>query len=185
MGKTYERLDTNLTAFIKAQKIFFVATAPLSGEGSVNLSPKGYDSLVVLDDQTVAYVDLGGSGAETLAHVRENGRITLMFCAFEGAANILRLYGQGRATALDEPGFGDLLALFPSFERARAVITVNITRIADSCGWGVPFYDFKCERDQLRHWVDHGSFEEWADRRYASNAKSIDGLPALDRPSAD
>ena len=182
MSKTYERLDETLAAFIRAQRMFFVATAPLSGAGSVNVSPKGYDSLVLIDERTVAYLDLGGSGAETLAHVRENGRITLMFCAFEGAANILRLYGQGRTVAFGEPGFAELKALFPAFERARAIVVVEITRIADSCGWGVPIYDFKEEREQLRRHVDHRPFDDWAERRYAANAVSIDGLPALVRP---
>ena len=182
MSKTYEHLDETLAAFIKAQKIFFVATAPLAAGGSVNVSPKGYDSLVLIDERTVAYLDLGGSGAETLAHVRENGRITLMFCAFEGAANILRLYGQGRAVAFDAPGFAELKALFPAFERARAIVVVEVTRIADSCGWGVPVYDFQGEREQLRRHVDHRPFDEWAERRYETNAVSIDGLPAIVRP---
>ncbi len=183
MSKTYERIDETLAGFIKAQKMFFVATAPLSGEGSVNVSPKGYDSLALIDERTVAYLDLGGSGAETLAHVRENGRITLMFCAFEGAANILRLYGRGRAVAFDEPDFAELKALFPTFERARAIVVVDITRIADSCGWGVPIYEFKAEREQLHRHVDHRPFDEWAERRYEANAVSIDGLPALVRPA--
>jgi Pyridoxamine 5'-phosphate oxidase len=183
MGKVYEQLDEKLAAFIRAQKIFFVATAPLSSEGSVNVSPKGYDSLAVIDERTVAYLDLGGSGAETLAHVRENGRITLMFCAFEGAASILRLYGQGRAVTFGEPGFAELKALFPAFERARAVVVVDVTRIADSCGWGVPLFEFKAEREQLHRHVDHRPFDEWAERRYETNALSIDGLPALVRPN--
>ena len=183
MSTTYERIDETLAGFIKAQKMFFVATAPLSGEGSVNVSPKGYDSLALIDERTVAYLDLGGSGAETLAHVRENGRITLMFCAFEGAANILRLYGRGRAVAFDEPDFAELKALFPTFERARAIVVVDITRIADSCGWGVPIYEFKAEREQLHRHVDHRPFDEWAERRYEANAVSIDGLPALVRPA--
>ena len=183
MSKTYARIDETLAGFIKAQKMFFVATAPLSGEGSVNVSPKGYDSLALIDERTVAYLDLGGSGAETLAHVRENGRITLMFCAFEGAANILRLYGRGRAVAFDEPDFAELKALFPTFERARAIVVVDITRIADSCGWGVPIYEFKAEREQLHRHVDHRPFDEWAERRYEANAVSIDGLPALVRPA--
>jgi predicted pyridoxine 5'-phosphate oxidase superfamily flavin-nucleotide-binding protein len=185
MSKTYEHLDDTLIAFIRAQKMFFVATAPLSGDGSVNVSPKGYDSLAVIDERTVAYLDLGGSGVETLAHVRENGRITLMFCAFEGAASILRLYGKGRVVAFDEPEFAGLKALFPTFERARAIVVVEITRIADSCGWGVPIYEFKAEREQLHRHVDHRPFEEWAERRYEANAVSIDGLPALVRPGAD
>ena len=135
MGQVYEALDDRLTGFIRRQKIFFVATAPLSQEGSVNLSPKGYDSLAIIDARTVAFLDLGGSGVETLAHLRENGRITLMFCAFEGAAYILRLYGRGEACAFDHPGFGEKMRLFPAFERARSVVTVHVQRIADSCGW--------------------------------------------------
>lgn len=181
MAKTFDALDDQLIAFIKAQKLFFVASAPLSAEGSVNVSPKGYDSLAVIDERTVAYVDLGGSGIETLAHVRENGRITLMFCAFEGPASILRLYGRGEAVNFDEPGFADRMALFPAFGRARSVITVHIERIADSCGWGVPFMDFKAERDQLRRHVDHRPEAEWRERRYEGNALSIDGLPGLVR----
>jgi len=185
MSKTYDHLDDNLCAFIRRQKMFFVATAPLSPGGSVNVSPKGYDSLAIIDPHTVAYVDLGGSGIETHAHLRENGRITLMFCAFEGAANILRLYGRGESTTFDDPEFADKLSLFPGFERARGVITVRIEKIADSCGWGVPFYDFSGERDQLRRWVDATPEEDWRRRRYASNARSVDGLPGLMRPAGD
>ena len=182
MANTYDRLDDKLTAFIRRQKLFFVATAPLSAEGSVNVSPKGYDSLAIIDSQTVAYLDLGGSGVETHAHVRENGRITLMFCAFEGPANILRLYGTGESVAFGEPGFAEKMALFPGFERARNIVTVHIHRVADSCGWGVPFFEFKSERDQLRRWVDARPQDEWEARRYASNAASIDGLPGLTEP---
>jgi len=183
MATTYDALDDRLIAFIKAQKLFFVASAPLSAQGSVNVSPKGYDSLAVIDARTVAYVDLGGSGIETLAHVRENGRLTLMFCAFEGPASILRLYGRGEAVNFDEPEFAEKMALFPGFDRARSVITLHIERIADSCGWGVPFMDFKGERDQLRRHVDHRPEAEWRERRYEGNATSIDGLPGLVRKS--
>jgi hypothetical protein len=183
MSTVYEVLDDALIAFIKAQKMFFVATAPLSGDGFVNVSPKGYDSFAIIDDRTVAYLDLGGSGVETVAHVRENGRITIMFCAFEGRANILRLYGRGEAVTMGMPGFEEHLARFPGFERARAVITVRIERIADSCGWGVPFYEFVGERDQLKRWMDSRPYDEWAERRYQSNATSLDGLPGLDRPT--
>ncbi len=179
MGKVYERLDETLIAFIRRQKLFFVATAPLSAEGCVNVSPKGYESLAILDSRTVAYVDLGGSGIETHAHILENGRITLMFCAFEGAANILRLYGRGESCAFDAPGFADKMALFPTFERARGVITVHIDRVADSCGWGVPVFDYKGEREQLRRWVNASPADAWAARRFETNAVSIDGLPGL------
>ena len=182
MSATYEKLDDKLIAFIGRQKMFFVASAPLSADGSVNLSPKGYDSFVVIDPMTVAFLDLGGSGVETIAHLKENGRITLMFCAFDGPANILRLYGRGEATTFDQPGFAELLKLFPGFSRARSVITVHINRIADSCGWAVPFYAFKSERDQLKTWVDHSTDEEWKARRYASNSVSIDGMPGLTAP---
>lgn len=180
MGKTYDRLDDRLIDFISKQKMFFVASAPLSGDGHVNVSPKGYDSFIVLGPDEVAYLDLGGSGIETQAHVQENGRITIMFCAFEGAANILRLYGRGEAIDFDHPDYARMLALFPGYDRARAIIRVKLMRIQDSCGWGVPFYDFKGERDQLRRWADNIEDEaEWRERRYMRNAESIDGLPGL------
>lgn len=179
MGATYEQLDEKLIAFIRRQKMFFVATAARSDEGSVNVSPKGYDSLAILDNRTVAYLDLGGSGIETHAHLRENGRITLMFCAFDGPANILRLYGRGESCAFDDPGFDQKMRLFPDFQRARNIVTVHVERVADSCGWGVPFFDYRGERDQLRRWVDARPDDEWSARRYDANAVSIDGLPGL------
>jgi hypothetical protein len=182
MSQTYERLDGKIRAFIEAQKMFFVATAALSADGSVNLSPKGYDSFRILDETTVVFLDLGGSGVETMAHVRENGRITLMFVAFDGAPNIVRLHGRGVVTAFEDEGFPELLALFPGFDRARSIVKVDVARISDSCGWGVPFFDYRGERDQLRRWVDHRDEQEWRERRYASNALSIDGLPGLTRP---
>lgn len=182
MGKTYEVLDAKLTSFILAQKMFFVATAPLNGTGHVNVSPKGYDCFKIINPTTVAYLDLGGSGIETLAHLKENGRITIMFCAFEGKANIVRLYGTGTVVNFDEPRFAAALALFPNFSRARSIITINITRIADSCGFGVPFYDFKGERDQLMRSSLHRSEEDWKEYRYMRNPKSIDGLEGLTKP---
>jgi hypothetical protein len=179
VGQSYPCLDDRLIAFIRAQKVFFVATAPLAADGHVNLSPKGYDSLAIIDERTVAYADLGGSGIETHAHVRENGRITLMFCAFEGPANIVRVYGRGEAISFDEPGFDTAIAAFPNVSRARGVITVHIDGVADSCGWGVPFFKFEGEREQLRRWVDARPYDEWAQHRRAANARSIDGLPGL------
>lgn len=181
MSTANDELDEALIGFIRRQKLFFIATAPLASEGSVNISPKGYDSLAIIDSKTVAYVDLGGSGIETHAHLRENGRVTLMFCAFEGPANIVRVYGRGESCSFDEPGFAEKMKLFPAFERARSVITIRIHRVADSCGWGVPFFDYKGERDQLRRWVVARPEEEWAARRYEANAVSIDGLPGLTR----
>ena len=181
MAKVYEEIDARLAAFIAKQKMFFVATAPLSADGHVNLSPKGYDAFRILSPKRVAYADLGGSGIETVAHARENGRITIMFCAFEGPALILRLYGKATVMQFDEPGFDAELAHYPGFERARNIVTVDVERIGDSCGWGVPFYDFKGERDQLKRAIDHRTRDEWAERRYTSNAASIDGLKGLVR----
>jgi len=182
MGKAYDTIDDRLATFIAKQKMFFVATAPLSGEGHVNLSPKGYDAFRILSPKQVAYADLGGSGIETVAHARENGRITIMFCAFEGPAMILRIYGRARVMQFDEPAFDSELARFAGFERARNIVFVDVERIADSCGWGVPFYDFKGERDQLRRAIEHRTRAEWAERRYTANAESIDGLTGLVRP---
>lgn len=185
MGKIYEKLDERLIKFIKAQKMFFVATAPMLADGHVNVSPKGYDSFAILDDHTVAYLDLGGSGIETLAHLKDNGRITIMFCAFEGRANILRLFGQGEAVSFDDEGFDDLLKLFPPEPRVRSIIKINVTRIQDSCGWGVPFYEFQSERDQLRRaHAGKGTLEDWHAHRYDQNPESIDGLEGLVKPKA-
>jgi len=185
MGKTYDALDDRLTDFIKAQKMFFVATAPLDNNGHVNVSPKGYDSFAIIDSTTVAYLDLGGSGVETMAHVRENKRITFMFCAYQGPANILRLYGEAEVFAFHEPQFDDLRTLFSYEGKARNIIRAKLSRIQDSCGWGVPFYDFKGEREQLTRFIEHPdrSTEEWEEHRYKTNAESIDGLPGLDRPA--
>ena len=185
MSSLHDQIDDRIAAFIRAQKMFFVATAPSSDNGRVNVSPKGYDSFRILGPNRVAFLDLGGSGIETVAHVRENGRITFMFCAFDGKPNILRLYGKASALCFDDPGFNEALALFPEFPKARAIITADITRIQDSCGWGVPFYDFVGERDQLLRTNAHRTEEEWRARRYASNAHSIDGLPGLIRPESE
>lgn len=181
MGKVYDAIDEKLKAFIEAQKMFFVATAPLSGEGHVNLSPKGYDAFKILGPNEVAYLDLGGSGIETQAHVQENGRITIMFCAFDGPANIVRLYGKGEAIQFDDPRFPDLLEKFPNYEKARAILVVKVSRVSDSCGWGVPFYEFKGDRDQLQRYADNPDRDAdfWAEKFRTKNAKSIDGLEGI------
>lgn len=159
-----------------------MASAPLAGDGHVNLSPKGYDSFKILGPSKVAFVDIGGSGIETHAHALENGRITIMFCAFSGKANILRLYGQAKVYDFAHPEFNALVSQFPDFGKVRAVFVVDITRIQDSCGWGIPFYDFVGERDQLKRSENHRSLDEWVDHRYKTNALSIDRLPGLVRP---
>ena len=185
MGKQYDTITDKLKDFIAAQKMFFVATAPRADDGHVNLSPKGYDSFAVLGPNKVAWLDLGGSGIETMAHLKENGRITIMFCAFEGPAMILRLYGKGEAVQFDDPRFAELLAHFPTFDKARAIVVVDVTRIQDSCGWGVPFMDFNEERDQLTRTWDH-AYEKKGDEAvkqgfYENNAQSIDGLIGIER----
>ncbi len=182
--KVYEEITPKLEAFIKAQKVYFVATAPLSDDGHINLSPKGYDSVTVLGPNEIAWLDVGGSGIETMAHLKENGRIVVMFCAFEGAPLILRLFGKGEAIQFDDPRFPDLLAKFPKFDKARAIVTVKLDRIQDSCGWGVPFMDFREERDQLKRYADNEKMtaEAWAEKYYTKNAESIDGLTGVERP---
>ena len=185
MGKLYDAIDDKIAAFIEAQKLFFVATAPLDEDGHVNVSPKGYESFAILGPNRVAWLDIGGSGIETLAHLKENGRITIMFCAFEGAANILRLYGTGEAVQFDDSRFPELLEHFPAFDKARAIVVVEVNRVADSCGWGVPFYEFQGERDQLKRYADNPnrSADDWAEKYRTANAESIDGLPGIARTS--
>ncbi len=178
MGRTYDTLDDQLIAFLRAQHVFFVATAPAAG-GHVNVSPKGLDSFAVVDAHTVAYLDLVGSGVETIAHVRENGRITLLFCAFDGPPKIVRLYGRGRVVEIDDVDYASHAARFPSHPNARAVIEVALERIADSCGYGVPRYRFEGERSQLLDWAARKGPDGVAAYRVERNAHSIDGLPGL------
>ena len=176
-----EEISPKVAAFIDAQKMFFVATAPLSAEGHVNVSPKGYTSFARLDPRRVAYIDLGGSGIETHAHLRENGRICLMFCAFEGDPLILRLYGEGRAHQYGTPGFDALRGHFPEIDvPVRGIIEVAVTRVQRSCGWGVPNYSYLGDRDVLRNHNAKRTQEEHMARRIASNGLSIDGLPGLE-----
>lgn len=178
MGKTFDHITPEMVTFIERQHLFFVATAPTGG-GRVNLSPKGYDTFRVLDAERVAYLDLTGSGIETVAHLRDNGRITFMFCAFEGEPVILRLYGAGRVV---EPGDGEFDALrstFGSFGGVRAVIVADIDRTSTSCGWSVPFMDYVGERSKLADDFLRMSDDELDGYRAAKNRESIDGLPAL------
>ncbi len=191
MGKVYAELDERLTKFISRQPVFFVATAPCltadGGGGHVNVSPKGYrDTFAVLGPTTVAYVDLTGSGAETIAHLRQNGRITIMFCSFAKRPKILRIYGTGRVVLPDDPGWPRLARRFPvngtsgaNRRDRRAIIVVEADRIADSCGYAVPVMELAEERDLLASLAERQSPEELAAYRAKMNAASIDGLPAL------
>jgi hypothetical protein len=178
MGKLYEAISGNLRSFIEAQRLFFVATAPSSG-GHVNLSPKGLDTLRIVDDRTIAYLDYVGSGAETIAHLHDNGRIVLMMCAFEGQPKIVRLHGRGEAIEPQDPQYEGLRTLFPSDMPARSVIRVHIERISDSCGFGVPLYVFQGHRSQLPAWVERKGEDGLVDYQKKNNQQSIDGLPAL------
>jgi hypothetical protein len=187
MGKLYDRIDGRLRAFIEEQKVFFVATAPLAGDGHVNISPKGRDgTLVVLDEQTVAYLDFGGSHAETIAHLRENRRITLMWCAFTGPPTIVRVHGSGEAIFRDDQRFAELLPRFGEADGPglRAIIVVTAHRISDTCGYAVPFMDYTGERDLHARHFGRKSEEEFAEycAKKEYNPVSIDGLPALPMP---
>lgn len=180
MAKTFERLDEHLAAFIEKQHVFFVATAPLAGDGIVNLSPKGLDTLRVLDERTVAYADLTGSGAETIAHLKENGRMTMMFCAFDGPPKIVRLQGQGEAVEPGHPEFEALVGRFPEIPGIRAVIRLRTTRISDSCGYSVPTFEYRGERDTLVKWSEKKGPEGLVRYRDENNRRSLDGLIALE-----
>src|SRR5918912_225890 len=179
MGKEYEEITPQLAEWIQRQRIFFVATAPLAADGMVNCSPKGLDTLRVTAPREVAYLDLTGSGIETVAHLRENGRIVLMFCAFEGPPRILRLHGRGEVLAEGDREFAALLPLFPRHTSTRAIIRVRLDRISDSCGFGVPLYRYEGERTQLAAWTEHKGPKGLAAYRKAKNQRSIDGLPGL------
>mgnify|MGYP001095776003 FL=1 len=177
MAKVFPEITERLRSFIEAQHMFFVASAPLAADGHVNLSPKGMDCLRILGPLQVAYLDLTGSGNETSAHLQENGRITLMFCAFEGPPNILRLYGKGRTVVIGTPEWDQLLPLFPSYPGMRQIIVVDVERVQTSCGFAVPLYEFKGQRETLKKWAiakgDDGLVEYWKEK----NMTSIDGLP--------
>ena len=181
MGKRFDSLNDNLTQFVLRQPVFFVASAPGGDGGHVNVSPKGLaGSLVVVDRSTVAYVDLTGSGVETIAHLRDNGRITLMFCAFEGPPLILRLFGEGTAHPLGSTDFDELAPHFEMIPGARSIIELQVDRVQTSCGFSIPFMDYRDERPTLQQWAerkgDDGLAEYWQEK----NVTSIDGLPALD-----
>jgi hypothetical protein len=194
VAKVFERIDEHLRSWIGRQRLFFVGTAPLAGDGHVNVSPKGpIDTLRALDDHTVAYLDMVGSGAETIAHLRENGRIVVMLCAFEGPPRIVRLHGRGEVVPVGDERFEELFRrcdfVNPSLEEARrAIVVVAVERVADSCGYGVPLMSYEGEREHARLFAEKRLRVEGPtaidDYITAKNAASIDGLPALDRDPA-
>ncbi len=179
MSKLRDCIDEELATWLREQHIFFVATAPLSEQGHINCSPKGGDSFRVLGPLEAAYQDYTGSGAETAAHLRENGRIVLMFCAFQGKPDIVRLHGTGEVILPDDARFEPLAALFPTNPGTRALVHIRVTRVSTSCGYAVPFMDYQAERETLNKWAAVKGPEALADYRQAKNSLSIDGLPAL------
>jgi hypothetical protein len=180
MGRSYDAIPDHLATWIADQPVWFVASAPLSPEGHVNVSPKGGDGFRVIDASTVAYLDLTGSGAETVAHLRENGRLTIMFCSFGAKPNIVRLYGTGEAVLPGHADFETLASRFAPHPGARAVVRLAVRRVTSSCGYTVPVMDLVGPRTVLDEWTDRKSPEELAAYRAEKNATSVDGLPALD-----
>jgi len=182
MANVLDHLDEAMIDWIGAQHVFFVASAPTEG-GHVNLSPKGHDCLRVLSPLSVAYLDLTGSGAETIAHLGDNGRLTIMFCAFEGPPRILRLFGAGSVHLRGSDRFNEMAGTFSDIPGARAIIELTIDRVQTSCGYAVPFMDYREERPTLQQWAarkgDEGLARYWSDK----NTTSIDGLPAISAPS--
>ncbi len=179
MGKIYEEISPKLSDWIEQQKLFFVATSPTDLNGHLNCSPKGMDSFRILGPKLVGFVDLTGSGAETIAHIRDNGRITILFCAFEGPPKILRLYGTGQYLTEADNQWSERSALFPDYLGVRSIILIEVTRIADSCGFGVPKFNFVENRDTLEDWAVKKGPDGIHAYQQRKNANSIDGLPAL------
>lgn len=177
MAKFSTSIQPHHKEFIEHQKMFFVATAPLSGSGHINLSPKGLDSFVVLSPEKVAYMDLTGSGNETSAHILENGRITFMFCAFDGPPNILRLYGTGYTVLPGHPEWDDLASRFTLHPAVRQFIVSDVQSVQTSCGYSVPLYDYTGERDHADKWAEKKGADGLVAYRAEKNQVSIDGLP--------
>jgi pyridoxamine 5'-phosphate oxidase-like protein len=177
MGKQYDRITPSLQHFIQAQPLFFVATAPLSEQGHVNLSPKGYDTFRILSPHQVAYLDLTGSGNETSAHLAENGRISFLFCAFRRTPQILRLYGKGETVLPEAERWEELVVQFPSYPGIRQIILASIHLVHTSCGYGVPLMELQQERETLARWATSKGEEGLVDYRGANNRTSLDGLP--------
>jgi len=179
VGKVFDGIDAVLAEWIAAQPMFFVATAPLSGDGHVNVSPRGHDTFSVLGQYRVGWVDYTGSGIETVAHLRENGRVCLMFCSYDKRPRIVRLHGRGTVWLPGSSSYDEVVALHPPHPSTRAVVTVDVTRVSDSCGFGVPVMSVVEERDLLRLGAEKRGPDGLAAYRAEKNAVSIDGLPGL------
>jgi pyridoxamine 5'-phosphate oxidase-like protein len=180
MGKSYDGITPELSQWIERQHMFFVATAPLAHDGLINCSPKGMDTFRILGPREVAYLDLTGSGIETVAHSRENGRIVFMFCAFEGPPQIVRLHGTAEVCGLGSAQYDALSSLFPAYVGSRAIVRAHLTRISDSCGFGVPQYRHVGARNTLIRWSESKGPDALTQYRQTKNTRSLDGLPGLD-----
>lgn len=181
MGRTMKKISSRLSRWIEAQPVFFVATAPADPGTHINVSPRGLDTFRVLDEYRVAWLDLTGSGVETIAHLRADGRITLMFCAFEGPARILRLYGRGTVHEPGDPLYDELRPRFPEIPGERAIVDVAVDRVSTSCGFGVPLMEYVGPRSELVDFARRQGEKGIAAYRAEENAGSIDGLPGLAR----
>ncbi|CAN5804684.1 pyridoxamine 5'-phosphate oxidase family protein [soil metagenome] len=179
MGQKWSAIPDHLVEWMPAQPVWFVATAPLTADGHVNLSPKGDDTFRVLDRSTVAYLDLTGSGAETIAHTRENGRLTIMFCSFDERPDIVRLYGRGEAVLPEHPDFAGLVTHFPEKLSTRSVIRLHVDEVTSSCGFGVPYMTLAGPRPMMDEWAERKGAEGIVEYRAQKNQRSLDGLPAL------
>jgi len=179
MSKRHENIHPELAAWIAEQRIFFVATAPLSPNGHVNISPKGGDAFRILGPLAVAYQDYTGSGAETAAHLRENSRMVVMFCAFNGRPKIVRIHGHGTVFTPGHARFDELAARFPANPGTRAVVHIAVTRVSTSCGYSVPLFEFRAPRETLDQWAETKGPKGLSDYRTRKNQSSIDGLPAF------
>lgn len=180
MGKVYDSLTDEPVRWLEAQPVFFVATAPSDPETHVNVSPRGLDTFRVLDPNRAAWLDLTGSGVETIAHLKADGRITLMFCAFHDPPQIVRLYGHGRVHEPGAEAYEELRPRFPDLPGKRAIVDVAVSRVASSCGYGVPRMELLGSRDQLLVSAERKGPEKMAGYRARRNTRSIDGLPGLE-----
>ena len=180
MGKEYAEIDGAIRDWVGNQKMFFVATAPLAPGGLINCSPKGMDTFRILGPRTIAYLDLTGSGVETIAHLRENKRIVIMMCAFEGSPKIFRFYGKGQAFQKGSPQYDEYVSNFQEFPGARSIIYIELDRIIDSCGYSIPLYDYAGERDVLVKWAENKGTDGVKKYVEENNQTNLDGLKGID-----
>jgi hypothetical protein len=179
MSKRHENITPEISTWIREQRVFFVATAFRALDGHINVSPKGVDTFRVLGPLEVAYQDFTGSGAETAAHARENGRIVVMFCAFQGPPKVVRIHGRAMLITVEDPRYAEFVELFPANPGTRAFVHIRVDRVSDSCGHSVPLYQFQSQRETLDRWASKNTPEGLKAYRAEKNRHSIDGLPAL------